>query len=301
MSRVAYGSARGFSLLELLLALTICAILSAGVAIAVPAARVVFGIVPAELELQQRGRMAVDAMTQAIRGAGGDVVASNQLGRLADLVPAIVPLDALDGRFTKLMVIGPGINAAQGVLDSHPAWAPGPLWLAASPCPGAAGVCGFMRGTTALITDGSGRFDVFTVSWIDATTRSLVADRAFVPPYAPGAIIVEVDADTFQLEEQRDRTNTLVRVTAAGAVQPIADRVDSFAFDVYGFDDSGALAPIAIGALSDGPWWRRDPGGFYDEDVFRIRYVGIALTLRGSEHREMVRPIRFGVAVRNAR
>lgn len=300
MRCVASGSARGFSLIELLVALTICAIVSASVAIVVPPARAVFGIVPAELELQQRARLVVDAMTQAIRAAGADVVASDQLGAFADLVPALIPSDAVDGRFTRLMVLGPRVNAAQGVLDRHQVGAV-VLWLSASPCPDAPGVCGFTRGTTGLITDGSGRFDVFTVSSVDATTRSLSADRAFIPPYTAGSIVVEADVDTFQLEAQPDGTRTLVRVTAAGAVQPIADRIDSLGFEVHGFDDAGALMPIGIAALRDGPWWRGEPGGRYDEDVFRIRYVEIALALFGVQTAEMRRSIRFGVATRNGR
>lgn len=294
-------SARGFSVIELLVALTICAIVSASVAIVVPPARAVFGIVPAELELQQRTGMLVEAIAQAIRAAGGDAVASNQLGSFAGLVPAIVPSDAVDGRFTRLMVTAPRINAAQGVIERHQVGGLGALWLGTSPCPDASGACGFTRGTTALITDGSGRFDVFTVSSVDPVARILTAERAFVPPYTAGSVIVEADVDTFQLEAQPDGTHTLVRVSAAGAVQPIADRVESLAFEAYGFNDSGALLPIGIAALTDGPWWRGDPRGLYDEDVFRIKYVDVAVTVIGVPTADLRRSIRFGVAIRNGR
>ena len=53
-----HGS-RGFSLVELLVALAICAVVSAGVAVVVPPARTAFETAPAEMELQQRGRIAV--------------------------------------------------------------------------------------------------------------------------------------------------------------------------------------------------------------------------------------------------
>lgn len=294
-------SARGFSLIELLVSLTICALVSASVAIAVPPARAAFGIVPAELELQQRARVVVDAMTQAFRSAGGNAVASEQFGPFATLVPAIIPIDAASGRFSRLMMIGPRINAAQGVLDRNQAGALGALWLTSSACPDVPDVCGFTRGTTALITDGSGRFDVFTVASVDAATRSVRADRAFVTPYAAGSVVVEVDVDTFRLDDQPDGTTTLVRVSAAGAVQPIADRVDGLAIDAFAFNEAGALMPLATAALSDGPWWRADPVGLYDEDVFRIRYVEIALTLRHGDRADVRRSIRFGVALRNAR
>jgi prepilin-type N-terminal cleavage/methylation domain-containing protein len=295
----AWASANGFSLLELLIALTICAVVSAGVAIVVPPARIVFDAVPAELELQQRARTAVDAIMQAIRAAGGDAVASSEFGPLAGVVPAVIPYDAVDARFTRLKVIGPRVNAAQGVLDRHQAGPLGALWLAGSPCADASAVCGFARGAAALIADGSGRFDVFTVASVDAATRRLTADRAFVPPYAAGSVVVEAEVYTFQLEPQPDRTSTLVRVNSGGAVQPVVDRVDTLAFEVSGFDDFGELAPLAPLTLSDGPWWRGNPGGLYDEDVFRIRRVDVALTLRGVEPSNARRSIRFGVVVRN--
>jgi prepilin-type N-terminal cleavage/methylation domain-containing protein len=294
-----WPSANGFSLLELLIALTICAVMSASVAMVVPPARAVFNLVPAELELQQRARTAVDAIMHAIRAAGGDAVASSELGALAGVVPAVIPYDAVDGRFTRLKVIGPRVHAAQGVLDRHQAGPHGPLWLAMPHCADASAVCGFARGMTALIADGSGRFDVFTVASVDAATRRLTADRAFVPPYAAGSVIVEAEVYTFQLEVQPDRTSTLVRVSSGGAVQPVVDRVETLAFEVSGFDDFGELAPLAPGQLIDGPWWRGNPGGLYDEDVFRIRRVDVALTLRGIEPSNARRSIRFGVVLRN--
>jgi hypothetical protein len=153
-----------------------------------------------------------------------------------------------------------------------------------------------------LIADGTGRFDVFTIASADPLTRRVTADRAFAPPYAAGSIIVETNVDTFQLEAQPDGTRTLVRVTGAGSVQPMIDRVDELGFEVSTIDEvTGALTPMSISALSDGPWLRGSPGGMYDEDVFRIRHVAITLTLRGFEPSPARRSIRFGVALRNAR
>ena len=301
MTTIALPRARGFSLIELLVAMTICAIVSASVAVVVPAARTAFDAVPAELDLQQRARTAADALSQAIRAAGADAVVSDALGALASVVPPVIPDDAVDGHFTALKLIGPRLNGGQGVLARHQDGSYGELWLAASPCPDAALVCGFTRGSTALITDGSGRFDVFIVSAVDAVTRRLSADRAFVPPYGAGAIVVEAAADTIRLDAQPDGSHALVRVSAAGAVLPVIDGVENIVFDVSGFDDAGMLAPFAIGTLDDGPWFRGLPGGLYDEDVFRIRLVDVALTLRGASPAGVRRTIRFGVALRNVR
>ena len=301
MTVLAFVSRRGFSLVELLVALTICAIVSAGVAIVVPPARVLFESVPAELELHQRARAVVEAMAPAIRAAGGEAVVANDLGPFKNVVPALIPYDSTGNGFTALKVIRARVNAAQGVLDRHQSGAAGALFLAASPCPDASLLCGFTRGATALITDGSGRFDAFTVASIDAGAGYLIADRAFVLPYAAGSIVVEADVDTFQLEAQPDGSSALVRVSAAGAVQPLVDRVNDLAFELFAFDDAGRLIALPPGVLSDGPWLRGDPGGSYDEDVFRIRYVEVALTLRIKEPPALARSLRFGVVPRNVR
>jgi hypothetical protein len=150
-----------------------------------------------------------------------------------------------------------------------------------------------------LITDGSGRFDVFMVSSVDAVTRRLAADRAFYPPYGAGSVVVEADADTFRLDAQADGSHALARVSAAGAVQPLVDGVENLVFEMWGFDDAGVLAPFALDTLSDGPWLRGLPGGLYDEDVFRIRFVDVALTIGAARPAGLKRTIRFGVAARN--
>ena len=52
-------------------------------------AREVFDRVPAELELQQRGRTAIDVISNAVRSAGKNVAATNELGAFADILPAV--------------------------------------------------------------------------------------------------------------------------------------------------------------------------------------------------------------------
>ena len=301
MTSRASASCRGFSLIELLVAMTICAIVSASAAIVVPPARALFESVPAELELHQRARSVVEAMTHALRAAGGEAVVANDLGPFANVVPAVIPSGLTGNGFTALKVIRTRVNAAQGILDRHQSSAAGALFLAASPCPDASVLCGFTRGMTALITDGSGRFDLFAVSSIDAGAGALIADRAFVPPYAAGSIVVEADVDTFRLELQSDGAHAFVRVSAAGAVQPIVDRVNDLVFELFAVDGAGRLIPLAAGVLDDGPWLRGDPGDAYDEDVFRIRYLEIALTLRGGQPPGPARRLRFGVSLRNVR
>jgi prepilin-type N-terminal cleavage/methylation domain-containing protein len=292
--------ARGFSLIELLIALTISALVCASLAVVVTPARAAFEVTPAEIDLQQRGRSAVEVIVQAIRAAGADAVASEEFGSLSGVIPAVILWDIdADGRFTRLKVIAHRINAAQGVLDRHQAGPSGALALALDRCPSAAVVCGFARDTTALIADGSGRFDLFTVATADAATHRITARRSLSAAYAAGSFVLEVDVYTFQLDTQPDGSRTLVRVTAAGAVQPLVDRVSALAFEPYAIDEAGTPAPMPAGVLTDGPWLRGDPDGSYDDDMFRVKRVDVRLTLQGAAPSTSERTLRFGVFLRN--
>jgi prepilin-type N-terminal cleavage/methylation domain-containing protein len=292
-------TARGFSLVELLVALVICAVASSLVAIIVPPARTIFETTPAAIELQQRGRTTIELVTQAIRGAGGNAVAAEGLGPLSSIVPAVIPYDQIDGRFRRLKVVMPAADGAQGVLDRHQEGGNGALSLGPERCANVPLVCGFSRDVTALIADGSGRFDAFTVAAADAAASQITAVRALVPPYVAGSIVLEGDVFKLQLETQPDGSQTLVRITAAGAVQPIADRVTHLSFEPFTWDEAGSLVPLPAEALTDGPWLRGEPDGTFDEDVFRIRRIDVVLSMSASPPSSAQQSFRFGVSLRN--
>ncbi len=293
-------NARGFSLVELLIALTICAVVAATIGAVVPPARAAFERTPAELELQQRGRTAIDVIVQAIRGAGNDVIVAEELGPLAAVMPAVIPLDVNGTAFSKLKVIAARLHPAQGLLAEHQAGPNGDLVLSPARCPSVPVVCGFSAGTTAAVTDGSGRFDVFAVASAQAAANRITPARPLSPPYAAGSIVVEVDVYTFQLDAQPDGTRSLVRITAAGAVQPIVDRVMSLRFQPYTVDEAGSVVPLPSEELTDGPWWAGTPDGDYDDDAFRVKRMDIALSLQAAPPLAVQRTFRFAVVLRNA-
>jgi Tfp pilus assembly protein PilW len=206
----AMNGQRGFTVLELLIALTVTMLLASAIAGAAPAARQAFDRVPAELDQQQRGRSAIDALSQVLRSA-------SSIGAAED--PAT------------LTVIAPVANGGRGVLAVDQTGTV--LNLAAAPC-AAVTVCGFTAGTTAVITDGAGRYDAFTVSAVNAAQRRLTTDRELVPAYRAGAAILEIDQYTYRLASQADGSYSLIRETAAGAVQPMVDFVRDLTFTIGG-------------------------------------------------------------------
>ncbi|MDO8680615.1 MAG: prepilin-type N-terminal cleavage/methylation domain-containing protein [Acidobacteriota bacterium] len=256
---------RGFSLVELLVALAVCAVLSATVAGVVPPARAAFAAAPAALDLQQRGRTGVDVLATAIRSAA------------AGLLPAVIPLspfsDANETEFDAWYVVAPVSNASQGVLARDQVGPHGAIELAAGAgCPAVPDVCGFTPGAFAAIADGSGRFDIFTVATTNAAGGEITATQAFPSAYPAGSLVVEVDAHQFRLADQSDGSHALVRETVGGATQPIVDNVAAMGIELW-----RGVAPIRLSAgdLEDGPFFAGGPEGSYDADLLAVRRVDV--------------------------
>src|SRR5262249_14131616 len=155
-------TSNGFSLVELLVAMTITVLIAGALAAAAPAARAAFDRVPAELDLEQRGRVAIDTLTRALRAA--------------ERISVSVPDGA--GGYEQLTVVTPVESAAQGVLAVDQATPAASLTLAAWLCPNFRDVCGFTNGTAAMISNGQGGFDVFIVGATSAIQRQLTPSHA---------------------------------------------------------------------------------------------------------------------------
>ena len=83
-----------------------------------------------------------------------------------------------------------------------------------------------------MIGDTGSDYDVFIVASTDAAQRRLTANHALSRAYPAGSMVVEVEENTFGLDQQPDDTYSLTRVTAAGAVQPIVDFISALTFVV---------------------------------------------------------------------
>ena len=216
---------RGFSLIELLIAAAITALLAGAVAAVVPSLQAYFEHTPAAIDLQQRGRTALDVIAQAIRSAD-----------------RVVLIDA-----TTLTTIARRINGARGFLKEHQVDTQAALALSDLRCPSLPDVCGFLNGTPASIADAHGRFELFIVGSADPITHTIWPRHELDHAYEAAADVIEVDAYTFRLELQPDGSNTLVRETAAGAVQPIVDRVSALRFE-DAFDHRGIDVTVTLKA-----------------------------------------------------
>ena len=201
-------SSRGFTIIELLIALGIVMAIAGALAQVVQPARAAFDRVPAELELHHRGWAAIDALSQAVRSAGHYAITT--------------------GSSLTVMVAVP--NGAQGVLQVDHSSPGAELTLAATPCPDFKQVCGFTPGMTALVADASGHYEIFTVASTTPGARAVLPDRILSHAYAAGSAVTEIDQYSYSVSSQPDGTLSLIRQTAAGAVQPMVDFVSALAF-----------------------------------------------------------------------
>lgn len=226
----------GFTVIELLIALAIVLSIAGLLAQVVEPARLAFERVPAELDLHQRGRTVIDVIARAVRSTDTDVAATTGLGAFADLLPvvALTDPDGAGGRYSTLTVMAPVANAAQGTLEIDQAAPAAALTLATTACPDVKEVCGFHPGTTAVIMDDAGHYDVFIVASTLAASRTLTADRAFSHVYPAGSAVIEIDRHTFALAVQGDGSYSLLRSTAAGAAQPVVDHIAELSFQTSG-------------------------------------------------------------------
>lgn len=207
---------KGFTLMELLVAMTIPLLIAGALLGAMPAARAAFDRLPAELEMQQRGRSAIDTLSQALRAAERISVAGpDETGEYAELT-AVIPV----------------LNGARGVLSVDQPAPGSAMTLAVPACPNIKDICGFVNGAVAMVSDSIGNYDVFTVSSTDAGQRRFTPSQALSRAYSAGSVVFEVDENTFGLDAQPDGTYSLTRVTAAGAVQPIVDFISDLTFAV---------------------------------------------------------------------
>ena len=205
---------KGFSLLELLIAAAISALCAAVIAAAVPSLQAYFEQTPGAIDLQQRGRTAVDAIAQAVRSA--------------DKV-LLLDEDPSGAYFRQLMTVTPKANAAQGIVAEDQSGPGGDLFLSDARCPAMPEVCGFVRGSVAVIA-GGGQFEIFTVGATDPASWGVSPRRRLDHAYAAEATVVEADVFTFRLAPA-DGSYALVRETGAGAVQPIVDRASELRFE----------------------------------------------------------------------
>jgi prepilin-type N-terminal cleavage/methylation domain-containing protein len=282
-------SARGFSLVEMLLAVALTLVIAAAMFGAVRSAQQAAVVQPELADLQQRLRIATTAISADVLLAGAPAAGSAPLV-LARTIPTVLPFRAgpvepdPPGMFRPdtLTLIAAAASAVQTTIIKPMTPADTSVRLdAQAGCPLKGGVrdpaCGFEAGVMLMIFDATGAHDQFVVAAVAGDVLLLQhrgsAGRSHT--YLAGSAIVATTSVTYY---RRAATGQLMRYNGVEADVPAVDQVAALRFEYFGVAAGGALVPISAAEFTDGPWRpdAADPNR-YDQDLLRIRQVSVSL------------------------
>jgi prepilin-type N-terminal cleavage/methylation domain-containing protein len=281
----------GFTLVEVLVALTLLAIASVPILwISAGAHRLARSQAEAS-DLQQRARVVAEKLQRdlAMAGAGPpDGVGVRLSALLAPIVPARVglrlpdpELSAFSDRLSLMYVPSDGWDCALAAAMSSSSAALS-IDPTAAGCSGV-GLCGFVDGSRALVIDtrapGAG-YEVFTVTGIAGALEHGVPNPAFSQAYSPpSARVMPIVQRVYYFDPAGRR---LMLYDGHQSDMPLLDNVLDVRFAYFADAVPGpGMRPLTIAELSDGPAMGLPPNVF-DADLRSIRLVRVTLRLQAA-------------------
>ena len=316
----------GFSLIELAMSLTLTLVVI-GAAVSVVTPGTAAGRVePEAVDVQQRGRVGLDALVRDLHLAGAGVHVGPAVGSLRRFFAPIVPRrmglmgpDAFSvARRDAITIAYVADGMTQTTLSSPLPSAAADLMVAPAPnCIPLGMLCGLAPGASLVVFDPEGRFDFFTLTSVLATAGRIRSWQLAHPSfsYPVGAVVAEAAMHTYYF----DAGNRQLRHFDGYLTDiPVVDNVVDLNFEYFGeplppasprpplgspnclYDAAGApqpglamlpplgasLAALPLNMLNDGPWCGAGENR-YDADLLRIRRVRV--TLRVQAGNEMMR------------
>ncbi|HEY7474948.1 MAG TPA: hypothetical protein VH679_08050 [Vicinamibacterales bacterium] len=313
--------ARGFSLVESLLALVLLLTVTGAVFGLVNPSSLASRAQPEAIDVQQRARVAIDAIERDLLAAGAGLESGPAAGPLVNYFAPIVPrrmgLQAADpysvARPDAITIHRAAASHIQTIV-SHPI-APGGLSLLVDEppnCPVRNGVCGMARDMTIVIFDAFSNFDSFVVSQVQGQTATLLSrQQSASAGYGTGASVAEAEFDTYWHDpvarQLRHYDGYLTDV-------PVVDNVVGLAIEYFGdpspparpkppigtanclYDaagnaisglaslpaQGGSLAPLPLSIFTDGPWCGTGDNRF-DADLLRVRRVRLRIRIQATQ------------------
>jgi prepilin-type N-terminal cleavage/methylation domain-containing protein len=258
---------QGFSLLEMLVAMTVMLGVTAGVFSLMYPAQGTFAAQPEVSDMQQRLRVATDSLYKDLVMAGNGAYQGSMSGSLMYMFAPVMPFrqgslnDDPPGTFktdtitlvyvpptfaqTSLSTKSPSLNSVEiGVLPEQG-------------CPAGQDLCGFKNGMTVLMYDDSGNFDLFTITNVQDNALHLQhnMDKLSYTEYAELTTKL-VQANYFEYYLKTDNVNGVYQLMfydGSGAPDvPIADNVVGLNFDYYG-DPQPPMIKSGTG-IATNPW-----------------------------------------------
>jgi prepilin-type N-terminal cleavage/methylation domain-containing protein len=258
---------RGFTLVELLVAMAITLIVTAATLSLIGPAHDMFQVQPESADLHQRIRVGIDALQRDLLMAGAGMYAAGAVGPLHQALAPIMPYrafgsasDAARGTYFRTDAISllfvpttpsqtrlsmPMAAGALGIsIDTPPT------------CPVATTtqMCGLAAGDQVIVFDRTGGWDVFSVDRIDGGAITLKGQSP-TREYPAGSDVAEAMAVAYALKaDPVSGAFQLVRADASDPAQPLLDHVVKLEFRYFGdaapprvLDDSEMTLRVSYG------------------------------------------------------
>jgi prepilin-type N-terminal cleavage/methylation domain-containing protein len=253
------GDARGFTLVEMLIAMAIMVTVTGGIFAVFNPSEGTYRAQPEVSDMQQRLRIGIDSVRRDLVMAGAGTYSGSAVGTLVNFFAPIVPMrvgtDGADPpgtvRTEAVTIMYVPTTPAQTTIRDPMPNASAELKVNEQPgCPASDDLCGFKQGMRLLIFDDTGSYDVFTVTQVQSSALHLQhRDDNLSKPYDEGAYITQVASHTYYY----DATNRQLRHYDGYQTDlPLIDNVVGVRFEYYGEPQP----PVLRKPVTDpkGPW-----------------------------------------------
>jgi prepilin-type N-terminal cleavage/methylation domain-containing protein len=217
-------TARGFTLVELLIAMAVMVTFGGALMSLIVAAESIAHTQPEAADVQQRARVALQTLGAELALAGAGMDRGPQAGRLVQYFPPIGP--SADGGTTIWYISG---REAQTMLAAPlvPGGTDAPIQTAPR-CPASDPGCAFSAGSTAIVFDGRGCRDAIRIDGVTATSLQ-VRPGSRACGYPAGAAIAQGEVRTYRVDA--GARQLLRRDEATGITVPVVDGVTAMSVE----------------------------------------------------------------------
>jgi prepilin-type N-terminal cleavage/methylation domain-containing protein len=269
---------RGFSLVEMLIALLITLVVGGATFRLMNQAQAMFAVQAEVPDMQQRLRVASQSISRDVLAAG------------SAWFPSIVPhrrgMKSPDAAGTfrgdRLSVLFVSALAARTTVE-QPVDGSGVVVVKAQPgCPAGDPLCGFRADTLAVIFDQTGAYDVFRISSVALDPPALThSGFPLSKNYEAGANIAEAQTVTYWHQvDARAGVSQLMKYDGDETDLPLIDNVASLQFEYF----ADGLSLIEASSLTDGPWLPDATfANRFDADLLRVRRVRVTVRVRANQ------------------
>ena len=213
--------ARGFTLVEVLVATAVFLVIAGAASMLVAPARLVFEGVLSSSDMETRARTGMATLLGDLADAGSGAAIGPPLVALSDLMPVI----SASGDSVTITRIPAA--AARGTLRTAAAAGDAVVELEiAGPCFMQEPTCGFRAGSAAIVFDAA-RAETVSISGVAPGTATLTFASALGGAFDAGAAVVAIERVSYVLR-RAGTGGRLVRISPGGAEQPVVDHVAAF-------------------------------------------------------------------------